>query len=63
MTGINTQLRDTKNGEWEKLCAEVARALELFKKLDERVTWLVSYVRGSLPPDPPKDQQHCPDAA
>ena len=62
MTGIDTQCRDRKHREWEKLCAEVARALELFTKIDAHVTWLVSYVRGSLPPDPPQDQQYCPGA-
>jgi hypothetical protein len=56
MTNNNTPSRDRKYREWEKLCAEVARAQERFKKIDAYVTWLVAYVRGSLPPNPPKDQ-------
>lgn len=63
MTGINTPSRDMKRREWEKLCTEVTRARERIKKIDEHVTWLVAYVRGSLPPAPPADQQHDPYAA
>jgi hypothetical protein len=54
--GTSTPSWETRCREWEKLCAEVTRARERFKKLDAYVTWLVAYVRGSLPSDPPKDQ-------
>ena len=54
--GVSRPAREARRREWERLCAEVARARERFKRIDEHVTWLVAYVRGSLPPDPPKDQ-------
>lgn len=60
MTDINMQRRDRKHYEWEMVCAEVTHAVKLVKKLEERVTWLVAYVRGSLPPDPTQDQQYGP---
>lgn len=54
--------RDEKRREWDKICAEVKQAHQRLKKIDGQVTWLVAYVRGSLPPDPPKDQPYYPYA-
>lgn len=58
----NAHSGDDKQRAWNKVCAEVIRAHQKFKRIDGQVTWLIAYVRGSLPIDPPVDQQDGPSA-
>lgn len=61
MTDHQMPPRDAKHHEWEKLCAEVTRARELFKKIDGQITWLIAYVSG-LPSTQLCDRKDCPYA-
>lgn len=61
MTSNHMPPREAKQHEWEKLCTEVARARELFKKIDAQITWLIAYVSG-LPSEQLCDRKDCPYA-
>lgn len=50
---------DRRRREWEKVCAEVARAHQRLKRIEGQVTWLIAYFRGLLPSNPLTDQQDC----